>query len=102
STQVIQRLRMPLRKDRNAARISSEKRPGSSQAAKLTARVHLVEIDDVGIRLLDPAPRGPPDLPGERREADRYRDRCDTLAGRTSTLLSLFPVRARGRRPRAF
>src|SRR5499426_3234667 len=68
---------------------------------KVPALVDLVEVDDVGVRLLDPAARRPPDLPGERREADRDRDRRGSLAGRTSIFLSFFPVRARGRRPGA-
>src|SRR4029450_2998528 len=42
---------------------------------EVTALVHLVEVDgDVGVSPLDPAARGTPDLPGERREADRNRD----------------------------
>src|SRR6476469_7586899 len=52
-------------------------------SGEVTALVHLVEVDDVGVRLLDPAARGPPDLPGERREADWNRDRRWSLAGRT-------------------
>src|SRR5580700_12182304 len=67
----------------------------------MTALVDLVEVDDVGVRLLDPAARSPPDLPRERREADRNRDRRGRLAGRTSIFLSFFPVRARSRRPGA-
>src|SRR4029079_3462675 len=69
---------------------------------EVTALVHLVEVDgDVGVSPLDPAARGTPDLPGERREADRNRDRRRSLACRTNALLSFFPVRARRRRPGA-
>src|SRR5437763_15918771 len=38
---------------------------------EVPALVDLVEVDDVRIRLLDPAARRPPDLAGERRESDR-------------------------------
>src|SRR5262249_36538139 len=55
----------------------------------------------VGVGLLDPAARRPPDFPGEGREADRNRDWRGSLAGRTSVFLSFFPVRARSRRPGA-
>src|SRR5262249_28483126 len=61
--------------------------------------VHLVEVDGVGVRPLDPATRRPPDLPGERREADRNRDRRGRLAGCTSVFLSFLPVRTRRRGP---
>src|SRR5580693_2354992 len=74
---------------------------GLFPGGEVTALVHLVEVDDVGVRLLDPAARGPPDLAGERREADRNRDRRGSLTGRTSIFLSFFPVRARSRRPGA-
>src|SRR5689334_22152672 len=70
-------------------------------SGEVTALVHLVEVDDVGVRLLDPAARGTPDLPGERREADRNRDRRWSLAVLTSIFLSFFPVRACSRRPGA-
>src|SRR5262249_18146962 len=68
---------------------------------EVTALVRLVEVDDVGVGLLDPAARGPPDLPGERREAGRNRDRRGSLAGRPGIFLPFFPVGARSRRPGA-
>src|SRR5207237_2742671 len=66
---------------------------------EVTALVHLVEVGDVGVGLLDPAARGPPDLAGERGEADRDRDRRGGLAG--SLFLSFLPVRAGRRGTRA-
>lgn len=60
------------------------KQHGLFPGGEVTALVHLVEIDDVGLRLLDPAWRGPPDLSGERREPDRNRNRRERLAWRTS------------------
>src|SRR5258708_4065122 len=68
---------------------------------EVTALVHLVEVGDVGVGLLDPATRSPPDLPRERGEADRDRDRRGSLAGRTSLFLSFLPVRAGRRGPGA-
>src|SRR5262249_13920494 len=50
---------------------------------EVAAPVDLVEVHEVGIDRLDPAARGSPDLTGERREADRNRDRRRSLAGRT-------------------
>jgi hypothetical protein len=47
------------------------------------ASVDLVEVHEVGVDRLDPAARGGPELAGERREADRNRDRRRSLAGRT-------------------
>ena len=40
----------------------------------MAAPVDLVEVDEVGVDLFDPAARGPPDLAGEGGEADRNRD----------------------------
>ena len=52
----------------------------------MAAPVDLVEVGEVGVGLLDPAARGSPDLAGERREADRNRDRRRSLAGRATQL----------------
>src|SRR5260221_1544471 len=49
---------------------------------KVPALVDLVEVDDVGVRLLDPAARRPPDLAGVRREAERELHRRWGLAVR--------------------
>ena len=48
----------------------------------MAAAVDLVEVREAGVDRLDPAARGSPDLAGERREADRNRDRRRSLAGR--------------------
>ena len=47
----------------------------------MAAPVDLVEVGEAGVDRLDPAARGSPDLAGERREADRNRDRRRSLAG---------------------
>ena len=56
----------------------SERRPDLGReefrlfpGGEVSAPVDLVEVGEVGVRLLDPAARGPPDLAGERGEADR-------------------------------
>src|SRR5439155_23595178 len=54
---------------------------GLFPGGEVTTLVHLVEVDDVVVGLLDPAARGPPDLARERSEADRDRDRRGCLAG---------------------
>src|SRR5581483_9757249 len=65
---------------------------------EVTALVDLVEVDgDVGVSPLDPAARGTPNLSGERRKADRDRDRRGRLTGCTNAFLCFFPVRARRR-----
>src|SRR5262245_9649697 len=68
-------------------------------SGKVTALVDLVEVGDVGVRVLDPAARSPPDLAGEGGEADRERDLGRSLAGLAclSLGLSVLPVRP-GRR----
>src|SRR5215203_4009865 len=58
----------------------------------MTALVDLVEVDEVGIRRLDPAAWGPEDLAGEGGEADRQRDLRRRLAGRKSLGSSELPV----------
>ena len=65
----------------------------------MAAPVDLVEVGEVGVDRLDPAARGSPDLAGERREADRNRDRRRSLAGRTGCGQdpSKFPVPPGGR-----
>src|SRR5215207_4758113 len=63
----------------------------------MTALVDLVEVDEVGIRRLDPAARGPEDLAGEGGEADRQRDIRRSLAGRKSLGSSELPVPPGGR-----
>src|SRR4051812_14080771 len=63
---------------------------------EVTALVHLVEVDvDTRVCPLDPAPRCPPDLSGERGEADRNRDWLGCLTCRSGVLLAFLPVRAR-------
>ena len=61
----------------------------------MAALVHLVEVDDVRVARLDPAARRPPDLTGERREAERDRRRRQRLVacGRGVRPVGL-PVRA--------
>ena len=46
----------------------------------MSALVDLVEVGEGGVRLLDPAARGPEDLAGESREADGERDLRRSLA----------------------
>src|SRR5262245_20860249 len=50
---------------------------------EVPAPVDLVEVGEVGVDLLGPAPRRPEDLAGEHREADRERDRGRYLARRS-------------------
>ena len=66
---------------------------------EVAALVDLVEVGEAGVDRLDPAARGSPDLAGERREADRNRDRRRSLAGRTGCGQdpSEFPVPPGGR-----
>ena len=77
-------IRMPLRlrTDLNAARISDGEELRLLPGGEVTALVDLVEVGDVGVGVLDPAARGPPDLAGEGGEADRERDLRRSLAGR--------------------
>jgi hypothetical protein len=65
----------------------------------VAAPVDLVEVGEAGENHLDPAERGREDLAGERREADRNRDRRRSLAGRTGCGLgpSELPVPPGGR-----
>src|SRR2546426_533677 len=60
---------------------------------EVAALVDLVEVGEVGVRLLDPAARGREDLAGERREANRERDLRRSLAGRKGCGSSVLPVR---------
>src|SRR5436190_7276665 len=69
--------------------------PGGEMAAP----GDLVEVDDVGVALLDPAARGPPDLTRKGGEADRDRRRRRSLAGRKSLGSSALPVRPGRRGP---
>src|SRR5436305_12933689 len=62
---------------------------------EVAAPVDLVEVREVGVRHLDPAPRGSPDLVGERREADRY-----GRGRRGSGPVLVRPPTSPGRRPR--
>src|SRR6185436_19064416 len=72
---------------------------GLFPGGKVATLVHRVVVDvDVGVGPLDPAPRSPPDLAGERGESDRNRDGRGSLARRARALLSVLAVRAcRGR-----
>jgi hypothetical protein len=67
----------------------------------VSALVHLVEVAEVGVGVLDPAARGPPDLAGEGGEAHRNRDLRRSLAGGAclSQGFSVLPVRPGRRRP---
>src|SRR4051794_7520248 len=69
----------------------------------MAALVDLIEVVEAGVRQLDPAARGTPDLAGERGESDRKRDVRGSLAGRVrgSLGLSVLPVRPGGRGPGA-
>ena len=60
----------------------------------MAASVDFVEVRKVGVDRLDPAPRGSPELAGERSEADRNGDRRRSLAGRRGSGQdpSKFPV----------
>src|SRR5215213_1579058 len=58
---------------------------GLLPGGEVAARVGLVEVGEAGVGLLDPAAWGSPDLAGERREADRNRDRRRGLAGRSDS-----------------
>src|SRR3954469_619498 len=49
---------------------------------EVAALVDLVEVDEVRVARLGPAARRPPDLAGERREADRDRRRRQGLLAR--------------------
>src|SRR5688572_21931907 len=66
---------------------------------EVAAAVDLVEVAEVGVGRLNPAARGSPDLAGERREADRNRDRRRSRATRTGCgqNLSKLPVPPGGR-----
>src|SRR5262249_57430448 len=74
---------------------------GFFPGGEVTALVHVVEVDEGGVRLLDPTARGRDDLAGERGEADRDFDRRGSLAGRASLGLSALPVPAGPPGPRA-
>src|SRR5688572_23992883 len=66
---------------------------------EVAAPVDLVEVREAGVDRLNPAARGSPDLAGERREADRNRDRRRSRATRTGCgqNLSKLPVPPGGR-----
>src|SRR5512134_3265864 len=66
----------------------------------MSAAVDLVEVGETGVWHLDPAARGSPDLPGERREADGNRDRRRRRTARSENLAEL-PVPPCGRGPGA-
>src|SRR5215471_10617362 len=66
---------------------------------EVAAPVGLVEVDEVGVELLGPAARGPEDLTGEHREADRELDLRGRMSGRKGCGSSAFPVRAGGGGP---
>src|SRR5215469_7952643 len=68
---------------------------------EVAALADLVEVDDVGVELLDPAARGPEDLAGECGEADREFDLRRSLPRRESLGSSALPVRSGGRGPGA-
>src|SRR5262249_16525144 len=57
-----------------------------------------IVVGEPGVDRLDPTARSSPDLAGERREADRNRDRRRGLTGRTGNRPPKFPVRPGGRR----
>ena len=61
-------------------------------SGEMAALVDLVEVDDIGIRLLDPAARSTPDLAGERREANWNRDGRWRVTDRTRGFLAFLPV----------
>jgi len=63
--------------------------------------VDLIEVHEVGVRLLHPAERSLEDLAGERCEAHGERDRGASSAGRESGGALVFPVRPRRRGPGA-
>src|SRR5215213_7791078 len=69
-----------------ASRVS----PPRSTGTRLV--VDLVEVREVRVGHLDPAPRGSPDLVGERREADRYGRRRRRLNGEAGPCPSVLPV----------
>src|SRR5260221_2242477 len=68
---------------------------------KVPALVDLVEVDDVGVRLLDPAARRPPDLAGVRREAERELHRRWGPAAPLAGGLARLPLWPGRRGPRA-
>src|SRR3954469_24248254 len=71
---------------------------GLLPGGEVATLVDLVEVDDVRVARLDPAARRPPDLAGERREAERDRRRRQRLAARGRGVRPVgLPVRA-GRR----
>src|SRR4030095_14227702 len=74
---------------------------GFFPGGEVAALVGLVEVDQVGVRLLDPAARGREDLAREGGEADRDRDLRGSLASGAGGGLSALPVRPGRRRPGA-
>src|SRR3954469_1355135 len=84
------------RPERGANLLREELRllPGGEVAAP----VHLVEVAEAGIGRLGPTARGPPDLAGERREADRHPRRWKRISARRRRVRPIgLPVRP-GRR----
>src|SRR5436305_3550028 len=65
---------------------------GLLPSGEVAAPVDLVEVREVGVGHLDPAPRGSPDLVGECREADRYGRRRRGLNGEPGPCSSVLPV----------
>src|SRR5262245_3374723 len=70
---------------------------------EMAAPVGLVEVDEIGVELLGPAARGPEDLTGKRREANRECDLRRSLPGRRCKGCgpAALPVRAGCRGPRS-
>src|SRR4029077_11630578 len=74
--------RRPERSERGAHLAREEL--GLLPRREVAALLDLVEVGERGVGLLDPAARGRDDLPRERGESDRNRDRRRRLTGRTS------------------
>jgi FAD/FMN-containing dehydrogenase len=89
------RTRLPEWAERRAHFLGEELR--LLAGGEMAAFFDLVEVGDVGVRLLDPATGCREDLAGKRGEAHRDRDRRRSLAGRASLCSSALPVRPRRR-----
>src|SRR4030095_16195520 len=63
---------------------------GLFPGGEVAALADLVEVGDVGVGVLDPAARGPPDLAGECGEADAERDFRRGLTGSASFIRDLY------------
>src|SRR4029077_16516384 len=64
----------PYRSDRKPARTSSEKSLGCSHAAKCPPLGELVEVNELGVRPLRPAPRSRKEIVGENAYGGRDND----------------------------